>query len=115
MGLLAPELASFFLAVCTSPCLLYLTYRLSIADMANAVKRAFRLVCGSYFCAACLLEHAMRNGLPPPAILRLGAPSLLACRLRCRRNGMGRWLRLLAFGLLFTKTLLLTGLTREVA
>src|SRR5438045_3736197 len=44
-----------------------------------------------------------------------GAPGLLACGLWCRRNGQGRRMRLLAFGLLFTKTLLLTGLTLEVA
>src|SRR6266566_3435016 len=66
------------------------------------------------FCAVCLLEHARRNGLPSPTILGLSPASLLWCRLRCRRDGQRRWVRLLAFGLLLTKPLLLTGLTLQV-
>ena len=49
-----------------------------------------------------------------PAILTLRATGLLARWLRCRRNGQGRWVRLLPLGLLFTKTLLLASLTLQV-
>jgi hypothetical protein len=70
--------------------------------------------CVSFFCAVCLLEHARGKGVSTPSILSLGAPSLLACRLWCRRNRQGRRMRLLVCGLLFTKTLLLAGPTLEV-
>ncbi len=49
-----------------------------------------------------------------PAILTLRATGLLARWLWRRRNGYGRRLRLLLFGLLFTKTLLLLGATFQV-
>ena len=49
-----------------------------------------------------------------PPILSFRASSLLACGLWCRWNRHGRRLRLLAFGLVFTKLLLLVGLTPEV-
>jgi hypothetical protein len=70
--------------------------------------------CVSFFCAVCLLEHTRGKGVSSPAILSLGTTSLLACRLCCCQNRQGRWLRLLAFSLLFTKTLLLASLTLEV-
>ena len=71
-------------------------------------------VCVSFFCAVCLLEHARGKGASTPAILSLGTTGLLACRLGCWRNWYGRRLRLPAFDLLFTKTLLLTGATLQV-
>ncbi len=52
--------------------------------------------------------------MPSPAILGLGAPGFLACRLRCRWNRRGRRLGLLPFGLLLTQALLLTSLTLEL-
>src|SRR6266849_1579686 len=66
--------------------------------------------CVSFFCAACLLEHARREGMSPPAILGLCAPSLLGCRRRRR----GRWRGLLPCGLVLKKTLLFARLTLEL-
>src|SRR5207302_7968157 len=70
--------------------------------------------CVSFFCAVCLLEQTRGKSVSSPAILTLRATGLLARWLRCRRNGYGRRLRLLLFGLLFTKTLLLASLTLEL-
>ena len=72
------------------------------------------LVCGSYFCAARLLEQARGKCLPPPATLSLGASGFLSCRFGCRGNKHGRRVRLLAFGLPLTKTLLLAHLSLEM-
>src|SRR6266704_2855851 len=90
-------------------------HTLSILLRAVNIKDEPRWGCVSFFCAVCLLEQTRGKGLPPPAILSLGTPSLLACGLGCRRNRHGRWLHLLTCSLPFTKTLLLTSLTLEMA
>src|SRR5260221_7943987 len=76
-------------------------------------ERLVRCGCVSFFWFSCLLEHARGKGLSAPTILSLGAPDLLACRRR-RRNGQGRRMRLLPFGLVFKKTLLLADLPLEL-
>ena len=72
------------------------------------------MVCGSFFCAGCLLKQARGNGLPSPAILSFGAPSFLSCRLGSRRNRRGRWVPLLPLGLLLPPMLLLTKHSLQV-
>src|SRR5260370_35750076 len=71
--------------------------------------------CVSFVCVARLLEQARGKGVWPPAILGLGAPGLLVCRLRCRRGRRERRMRLLPFGLLLNKALLLADPTFELA
>src|SRR5579859_2957084 len=79
------------------------------------MKHTRHLECVSFFCAACLLEQTTGKGVSPPAILGLGAPGLLAGRLRCRRRRRERRMGLLPFGLLLNKALLLAGPTFELA
>ncbi len=52
----------------------------------DPVKDRFGEGCVSFFCAVRMLEQARGKGVSSPAILSLGTPSLLACRLGYRRN-----------------------------
>src|SRR5712671_6531399 len=86
----------------------------SISHLQQRYEHLATLGCVSFFCAVRLLEHTRGKGLPSPTILSLGAPGLLACRLRCRRNRQGRRVSLLPCGLLLKQALLLMGLTLEL-